>query len=185
MDAIDLGLSVKWASCNLGGEKPEDYGEYYAWGELETKSRFDKSNYRGSENDLISKDGTKILAPEADVAHIKLGGAWRMPTMFELRELYDKCNWAWTVMNGISGQLLTSKVEGYTERSIFLPAAGCMDENGLYNVGYAGYLRSSSIYKFNYRYTITQAFNGNIHFMYLVLDRYSGLSVRAVCERID
>ena len=85
---VDLGLSVKWATCNLGADKPEGYGDYYAWGEA---------------------------------AHLNWVDGWRMPTKEEFAELFEKCEWADTIQNGVHGFLFTSKVPGYTSRYIFLP----------------------------------------------------------------
>ena len=137
---VDLGLSVKWATCNIGASKPEDYGEYYAWGEVESKQIYDWTTYKycnGAENTLTKyctenrygnngfTDGKVVLEPEDDVAHVKLGGTWRMPTREEMREL-EECRWIWTIRNGVPG----FKVRGPNGNSIFLPAAGYMYQGG-------------------------------------------------------
>ena len=136
---VDLGLSVKWATCNVGAENPEDYGDYYAWGEISSKSTYTWMNYRFRDSGesfmtlRFSKyypeiepgpDGNTTLEPSDDVANHEWGGNWRMPTKQEIEELYNNCDWTWTTQNGISGVKITSKVEGYTDRSIFIPAAG-------------------------------------------------------------
>ena len=112
---MDLGLSVKWASCNLGGEKPEDAGDGYAWGETTTKGNYSWESYkyfkeRSKENGnpIMTKyvytqcgysaysgdrDGRGTLEPEDDAAHVVLGDDWRMPTFGELQELYKKAKW--------------------------------------------------------------------------------------------
>lgn len=135
---VDLGLSVKWATCNVGANKPEEYGDYYAWGETEPKDFYFWDTYKycdGTYNSLTKytdsaygKDGfsdnKSVLDPEDDVAHVKWGGNWRIPTKDELEELRTKCTWTSTTLNGVRGYSVTSKVEGYTDRSIFMPATG-------------------------------------------------------------
>ena len=135
---VDLGLSVKWATCNVGADKPEDYGDYYAWGETEPKDFYFWSTYKYCDasyktltkytDSACGKDGfsddKSVLDPEDDVAHVKWGGNWRIPTKDELEELRTKCTWTSTTLNGVKGYSVTSNVDGYTDRSIFLPATG-------------------------------------------------------------
>ena len=135
---VDLGLSVKWATCNVGAQTPEDYGDYYAWGETEPKDFYFWDTYKycdGTYNSLTKytdsaygKDGfsdnKSVLDPEDDVAHVKWGGNWRIPTKEELEELRTKCTWTSTTLNGVKGYSVTSNVDGYTDRSIFMPATG-------------------------------------------------------------
>lgn len=147
---VDLGLSVKWATCNVGAQNPEDYGGFFAWGETESKSTFLWENYRfyvsgdypvelvTADNKLrFSKytfdqtyhdsiDNKTILDLSDDVAHVQWGGNWRMPTKEESKELIDDCTWTWTIVNGVNGYKVTSNKPGYTDRSIFLPAAGAI-----------------------------------------------------------
>ena len=129
---VDLGLSVKWASFNIGATSPEDYGGYYAWGETEEKSNYSWSTYKwcNGSYDTMTKycksssygtvDNKKTLELSDDVAHVKLGGSWRMPTLDEIKELINDCSWSWTTQNGVNGY----KVTGPNGNSIFLPAAG-------------------------------------------------------------
>ena len=120
--AVDLGLSVYWASCNLGAEKPEEFGDYYAWGETKTKSSYSKENYSyydASTTQYIDI-GDDISGTEYDAATVNLGSDWRMPTKDEMQELINKCTWEWTQVSGINGY----KVTGTNGNSIFLPAAG-------------------------------------------------------------
>lgn len=135
---VDLGLSVKWATCNVGASKPEEYGDYYAWGETEPKDFYFWKTYKycdGSYKTLTKytdsacgKDGfsdnKSVLDPEDDVAHVKWGGNWRIPTKDELEELRTQCTWTITTLNGVKGYTVTSNVGGYTDRSIFMPATG-------------------------------------------------------------
>ena len=124
---VDLGLSVKWASRNVGAIGPEEIGDFYFWGETETKQGFDSElTYKfldghGGYTKYNDTDGKTALDPEDDVAHVKLGGSWRMPTMDEINELVEKCTWSWASVNGEIGFLITSNIPGYTDRSIFLP----------------------------------------------------------------
>ena len=119
---VDLGLSVYWASCNLGAEKPEEYGNYYAWGETEPKSSYTETNYSYYDNDkkVYMDIGDNIAGTEYDAATVNLGSDWRMPTKEEMQELIDKCTWEWAQISGING----FKVTGTNGNSIFLPAAG-------------------------------------------------------------
>ncbi len=125
---VDLGLpsGLKWATCNIGANNPEDYGDYYAWGETETKSTytFDNSLTYGLRiSELQSQgyiDGEGNLTSQHDAATANWGGSWRMPTKAELKELVDKCTWTWMTQGGKKG----CKVTGPNSNSIFLPAAG-------------------------------------------------------------
>ena len=132
--AVDLGLSVKWASCNVGATSPGEAGGYYSWGEIEEKSNYDHSTYKWSNGDDLNWKMTKyctdseygtiddktVLDLDDDVANVKLGNGWRMPTIEEFQELFNNCTWEWTSMDGVNGY----KVSG-NGNSIFLPAAGC------------------------------------------------------------
>ena len=119
---VDLGLSVYWASCNLGAEKPEEYGDYYAWGETKPKSSYTKDNYSyyNASTTLYTDIGNDISGTQYDAATVNLGSDWRMPTESEMQELADKCSWEWTQINSING----FKVTGTNGNSIFIPAAG-------------------------------------------------------------
>ena len=135
---VDLGLSVKWATCNVGAENPGDYGDYFAWGETETKSYYDEDNCDtyGVEMDDISGD------PDYDVANKKWGGTWRMPTRYEMEELVEECEWEWieAEVNGISG----CRVTGPNGNHIFLPAADHRFGTSLDSDGGDGYYWSST-----------------------------------------
>ena len=133
---VDLGLSVKWASCNVGANSPEDSGDYFAWGEVIPKKRCSAANYSYKYN-------PNILPPHADAATVNWGGAWRMPTDEEMVELRNNCTWTWITYNGVNGYKVTSKSNG---NSIFLPAAGYRHGSSLYDAGYNGDYWSSSLY---------------------------------------
>lgn len=133
---VDLGLSVKWATCNMGASSPEKYGNYYAWGETETKR-----SYIGDNCDAWEKEIGDIGGTDRDVAHVKWGGSWRLPTAKEVDELCDNCIWTWTTREGVDGYKVTSKKNG---KSIFLPAAGTLSETSLYGAGEYGLYWSST-----------------------------------------
>ena len=136
---VDLGLSVKWAMCNVGAERPEEYGDYFAWGELEPKESYTWENYRfgvGEELPFKSKlskyntdrnrgvvDNKTTLDLVDDVANVRWGGSWRMPTLEEWTELRQNCTWTVDSINGVKGLRATSNKPGKTDRSIFLPEA--------------------------------------------------------------
>ena len=131
--AVNLGLSVCWATCNVGASSPEQKGNLYAWGETDPKTTFGWANYKwanGSFKTLTkynwdSKygvvDNLMTLELSDDAAHVALGSSWRTPTEEEYRELFSKCKYEFYVMNGVAGVLVTSKLEGYTSNYIFIP----------------------------------------------------------------
>lgn len=104
-----MGLSVKWATCNVGASTPGDYGGYYAWGETSTKWIYDEDNCQTFQREAYS-----------DVAQANWGDSWRLPTKNEMQELLDNCTWKWTTQNGHNGY----RVTGPNGHSIFLPATG-------------------------------------------------------------
>lgn len=134
---VDLGLSVKWAAYNIDASSPEEYGGYYAWGETEEKGNRDYviANYKWCKgrNFTLTKycfddsgfegfrDGKRVLDPEDDVAHVKWGGSWRIPTEAQWRELTDKCKWYYMDYKGKGGFRIT----GPNGKAIFLPSGGC------------------------------------------------------------
>ena len=193
--AIDLGLSVYWATCNLGESGfvsfPEASYDYYAWGETETKSDYFWSTYKFGTNssgpfskyNTISSygpvDNKTVLDAEDDVAHVKLGGNWRIPTHAEWTELRNNCTWTWTSLHAVYGVLVTSNTNG---NSIFLPAAGYRSSTYLTYEGSHGYYWSSSL---DTDYPI-QAWSVHLYSsgvaQIIYERRFFGLSVRPVSE---
>ena len=149
-EVVDLGLpsGLKWRSMNVGASKPEDYGNYYAWGETTTKSSYSWSNYKfgHSQNGEFSKydtgpytDNKTVLDPEDDAATVNLGDGWRMATYKEWKELREQCTWTWTTRNGVKGMQVT----GPSGKSIFLPAAGWYDTSLKNRGSYGSYWTAS------------------------------------------
>ena len=183
---VDLGLpsGLKWATCNVGASRPEDYGSYFAWGETSTKSKYDESNcptYGKSESWLRSNgyiDYSGNLTPSHDAARANWGSTWRMPTKAEIEELIENTTTTWTTRNGVKGRLVTSKHNG---KSIFLPAAGCRLGTLLdYEVHYGYYwsstpLESNNFYAY-YLYFSSGGFDRGWGY------RDDGQSVRPVSE---
>ena len=175
-DLIDLGLSVKWASCNVGALCPEGYGNYYSWGELIEKSDYSWSNYQYYNNDGSYVDiGAEISGSQYDVARSKLGKSWRMPTSSEFEELCNKCTWKWVTYNGTNGQLIT----GPNGNSIFLPAGGSpsdidIDNRGLWGLYWSGTLGSYDVV------ALCLNFHDDDYNCWTDDMRYTGRSVRPV-----
>jgi hypothetical protein len=165
---VDLGLSVKWATCNVGANKPEEYGDYFAWGETKPKRIYNKSVY---------KSNPTTLPLSNDAARANWGGSWRMPTMAEQDELREQCTWTWTTQNGVKGYKVTSKSNG---NSIFLPAAGFRSGSSLSCVGILGYFWSSSLGTDGpYRAWGVCFHSNNVDRSHTY--RYLGYTVRPVC----
>lgn len=149
---VDLGLSVKWATCNVGADSPEDYGGYYAWGETSTKSDYSWEKYKWANGDLTkyctnrymgTVDNLKALDSSDDVATVKWGSEWRMPTLKEINELLIECTQTPITHNGINGYKITAS----NGNSIFLPATGYYDGTRLKEQGTYGSYWSSSLYE--------------------------------------
>ena len=180
---VDLGLpsGLKWATCNVGANKPEDYGLYFAWGETTGYTAeqvtsgvrsFDFDSYKVAS---ISTD----LTIEQDTAHANMGGNWRMPTKAEFQELLDNCNGVWTNNyngTGAAGKVFTSKVN---ENSVFFPAAGGCSDSSVNSVGSydrcwsASWKSSASAWGLRLFSEIQEVDYNH---------RYYGFSVRGVCE---
>ncbi len=191
---VDLGLSVNWAGWNVGATVPEEYGGYYAWGETEKKSDYDWDTYKwcNGSYDTLTKyctdsnygtvDGKTVLEPQDDVAHVKWGNGWRMPTEDELYEL-NNCTWEWISYNRVNGYKVTGKPLSNGKRnSIFLPAAGLRGGTSLIYAGSFGYYWSSTLDSSNSGLAYALDFLSGIHYVYDD-SRYGGQSVRPVKEK--
>lgn len=202
-DMMDLGLSVKWAMCNLGASAPEEYGLYYQWGDTEgygsdtsDGKSFFWSDYKwcnGAANSLIKYnswtiygdvvDNLTVLETVDDAASAALGGSWRMPTIEEWQELINKCTWTWTTLNGINGFKVQSTVDGYTDNWIFLPAAGWRITNTLSDKNSLGYWSKSIGIRPDAACSIYYYPNEDSHDVDLGnTSRPIGFSIRPVCD---
>lgn len=174
VEAIDLGLSVKWAERNVGANKPEDYGSYYAWGETEEKEIYSEDTYLYFKNGSYEHIGSDISGTKYDVAYVKWGNGWRMPTMDEVHELCVECSFELATINDIVGV----KVTGPNKNSIFLPSAGGRYGSELkYSVG-------SGWYWFG---ALVEGGNGSLAYLlanetmsYYEAERWIGLPIRPV-----
>ena len=203
-EAVDLGLpsGLKWASFNLGASKPEEYGDYFAWGETEPKNDYSWATYKwckGSGYTLTkycpsddsyywggpgSPDNKRSLADydyEDDAARANWGGEWRMPTYAEFQELINNCDYEWSILNGVNGCLITSKKNG---NSIFLPAAGHRGDTSVYGAESYGWYWTSIHSPYNpckawYLDFYSPDFDFDMSYYYY---RYYGQSVRPVIE---
>ena len=176
---IDLGLpsGTKWACCNVGASKPEEYGGYFAWGETEDKDYYDWSTYihcdgRSTACHNIGKDiaGTEYDAPTAN-----WGSPWVMPSLDQMNELNGKCTSEWTTENGVNGRRFT----GPNGASIFLPVAGYRSGHGLANADSYGYYWSSTLYESRTNCALGLSF-GRGYVRTASYSRYYGQSVRPV-----
>ncbi len=204
-EAVDLGLpsGLKWASYNIGASKPEEYGDYFAWGETKPyytpghaydnpctnwregkevgyywPSYFDSTDGGSTTFDIYATDKETTLLPEHDAATANWGGSWRMPTWDEERELVTECDWEWTEVNGVNGYKVSSKSN--SSKYIFLPAAGYRGFSTFYDAGLKGFYALSTLY--------TYASVGSFYFHFdkdVVKGDYDsriiGESIRAVC----
>ena len=188
---VDLGLpsGTKWATCNVGANNPWEYGDFYAWGETEEKQDYSWETYKwcNGTHDTMTKyctdvvygkvDNKTVLDPGDDVARVKWGGTWRMPTAEEMCELYKEGTWEWTVLNGVNGY----KVTGPNGNCIFLPAAGSrVESSDVYGRDRLGRYWSSSLCReknaFDWEFDSDSPNDCDFE------PRYKGQSVRPVCE---
>lgn len=170
---VDLGLpsGLKWATCNVGANSPEEYGNCYAWGEIETKKSYTIEN-----SETYKKNHGNISGnPKYDAAQANWGGTWRMPTKEEFEELLNNCTWEWTAQEGKNGY----KVTGANGNSIFLPAAGSYHDTGRISDGKYGGYWSATPHESNPQYTHYLNFYEGLHNT-LWDNRYRGRSIRPV-----
>ena len=189
---VDLGLpsGTLWATCNVGADAPEEYGDYFAWGETAPKEVYDMSTYkwcRGTYGTLTkyctdsvygTVDGKTMLEPEDDAAYMNWGALWCMPTNDQFEELLNGCNIEQTTMNGVTGHLVT----GPNGNSIFLPAAGYCNYESLNNEGEGGFYWSNKLDTyFNHAYNLSvTSWDSSPWNNIDVFSRLSGLTVRPV-----
>ena len=190
---VDLGLpsGTKWATFNVGASSPEEYGNYFAWGETSNKETYNWSTYKycNGEYNTLTKycnnaeygsngftDTLTTLIASDDAATTNWGADWRMPTREEMNELYSNCTQEWTTQNGVNGRMFT----GINGNYIFLPAAGACDDSALDGVGFVGDYLCSSLIMNNPIFAFGVSFNSDRCYM-CQLSRNWGVSVRPVC----
>lgn len=186
---VDLGLpsGTLWATMNVGANSPEEYGDYFAWGETQPKAIYNESTYRWgcgyfsltkycTKSDYGIVDNKTELDLEDDAAWVNWGPKWCMPTTEQQRELMNNCVWTWTTINGVSGRLAT----GPNGNTLFLPAAGACWNNSTSDVGTSGHYWSCSLYsEIPLNAYSSSFFSGDMDW-FLTNDRFFGYSVRAV-----
>ena len=172
---VDLGLpsGLKWATCNVGASLPSEYGNYYAWGEIEPKENYTQENCLTWGQEIGDISGN----PQYDAARANWGGTWRMPTKSEFEELIEECEWEWTS----EGENRGYRVTGTNGNSIFLPAAGGRDGTSLYYAGSYGRYWSSAPNEGDTRSAYSLDFYSDNHDTGWT-SRYDGRSVRPVSE---
>ena len=208
---VDLGLTsgTKWATCNVGANRPEQYGGYYAWGELQQKSIYTHDTYRFYYGGKVTKyiNDKKKLDFADDVAHVNWGGKWVMPTKAQQAELLSECYWVWTENyrgSGVKGYVVykakilihvgqisergesPSSYYNLSDTHIFLPAGGLHEQGNLENDGFGGCYWSSSLCPYSQYeawYIIFSPTGAAVSFFGILDDndsRHTGGSVRAV-----
>lgn len=189
---VDLGLpsGILWATCNIGANSPEEYGDYFAWGEVEPKNYYAWSAYKWckgkynkqtkycTKSNFGTYDGKSTLELADDAARANLGGDWRMPTDAEWNELREHCTWKQSTLSGVNGYKVTSKSNG---NSIFLPAAGFRYDSLLNNAGSYCYYWSSSL-SANYPSEARTMYSSESGVYNSSNSRYYGYTVRPVCK---
>ena len=188
VEAVDLGLSVKWANMNVGATKDSGFGSYFAWGEVKPKKYYSWGTYIWSQGDskfllkYSTSDRRIQLTPSDDAAHANWGGEWRMPTIEEYEELInpDNCTWEWITKDGVNGYKVTGKKTG---NSIFLPITGFRFYEGVQFRAIKGIYWTSMLYSGNPNKAWCLEFDFSdvdISFGKLSANRFSGRCIRAV-----
>ena len=201
-DYVEMGDGLKWATCNVGASKPEEFGDYIAWGEVETyystlnpltwkpgkEAGYDFKTNRYLHKKYTVEDGKAVLEKLDDAAFVNWKGSWRMPTLQEWERLLDKNDFTWdyTTMGGVPGYTVTSKIRGYEGNRIFLPAANCLIYSAFAN-GTLGCYWSSSVFPENERYEMSDMYAKCLRFEEGHLGtshggRGDGFSIRPVAD---
>ena len=186
---IDLGLSVKWADCNLGASSPNEKGDLFAWGEIKTKDAFTEENYKYFSNgeyeeigNSLGSNQSEITSTQYDVAHVVWGGEWRLPTSTEAKELIEKCKWEWSSINGKVG----FKVSGVNGNSIFIPLRRFNNQHIVGELFVTAIWTGTSFYDNS---AVAADFRYNTKFNYISNsthvhhEKYYGNFIRAVIEK--
>lgn len=190
-EEVDLGLSVNWRGWNVGATKPEEYGNYFAWGETSQKEYYAWQSYFENPYDennewIGSATTTDVAGTDKDAATVILGEKWRMPTYEEVKELMEKCSWTWSDYNGVKGYTVESNVAGYEGNFIFLPAAGNYDKTSIKQEGsYGGYWSSTPLDSESKAAAYIFYFYGETIHSTQSSNRYTGRTIRPVTPKED
>lgn len=191
VDAVDLGLSVKWAAQNVGADSPSEVGTFFAWGETRiAKDRiFSWDEYKWGKENAITKyckeseygtmDSKGILEKSDDAAYVIWGADWRMPSVEEWEELISECEWEWDEVDGQYGYM----VYGTNGNSIFLPAAGTSDEGNVVELGVVGYYWANSLFSGDSNHANFLHYRNGKKTLEYKGPRYKGMSVRPVLNK--
>lgn len=188
-EEVDLGLSVNWRGWNVGATKPEEYGNYFAWGETSQKEYYAWQSYFENPYDennewIGSATTTDVAGTDKDAATVILGEKWRMPTYEEVKELMEKCSWTWSDYNGVKGYTVESNVAGYEGNFIFLPAAGNYDKTSIKQEGsYGGYWSSTPLDSESKSAAYIFYFYGETIHSTQSSNRYTGRTIRPVTPK--
>lgn len=180
-ELVDLGLSVKWRAWNLGATKPEEFGDFYAWGEVQTKERYQADTYKWSDatfekmTKYNATDGLTKLAASDDAAAAKLGGKYRMPTADEFKDLREKCTWTFEKRGDVEGYTVTAT----NGNSIFLPLCGMRYEDNRLHKDYGLYW-SSNVEASKSNALSLSLHNGEVK--EYDIQRFVGFSIRPVSD---
>lgn len=179
-DWVDLGLpsGTKWATCNVGASSSTGYGDYYAWGETITKNTYSESTYQYYSNGTWINIGNDISGTQYDVAHVKWGSSWVLPSKSQINELLENCTSIWTTQNGVWGRKFTSKINSVT---IFFSAGGWYANNTHYGIGTAGNYMSSWASNADWMMNSQLCIDENSATL-SSMDRARGYMVRPVCK---
>lgn len=170
---VDLGLSVKWADCNIGAKSVSEAGDYFAWGEVKPKGNYSEQNSATRGIILNTDNGMK----DKDAANINWGGNWRLPTPDDMKELFTHCEWTWTELDGINGY----KIIGPNGNTIFLPAVGKKKGDSVLRKNIDGMYSTSGT--FEHTQEIARQMNFDNHWHWITwINRYEGLPVRPVLD---
>ncbi|MBQ4524799.1 MAG: hypothetical protein IJA00_01815 [Bacteroidaceae bacterium] len=184
IESIDLGLpsGTLWASCNIGASSPEEYGDYFAWGETTVKDDYSWQTYQWCNGTYESMSTDCVdsieLSQQYDAALAKWGNQWRMPTMADFKELTTECTWTWTTQNGVKGY----EVKGTNGNSIFLPAAGCRRDGTVLHGGNTGCYWSTTLYGDDTQHAHLLYFSDEAYSYKFRNFRVDGRSVRPVTD---
>lgn len=175
---VDLGLSVKWATCNVGAITPTEHGTFFAWAETKGKDYYIFQNLYDKNYFWYNKDGDKVLKPKDDAATVNWGENWRMPTESEFEELANNCRWAIIQINGVN----IAKGVARNGNFILLPTTGWYDEDGCHEAGYVGSYWTSCLANNLSNIAVAYGFNTNEFYPHYISQfRYKGNAVRPVC----